>query len=264
MQRKLRAISIALLGLFAFTLPACGGSSSSNEGQSCIYAGQTYQVGDSFPAQDGCNTCSCEPDGNVACTLLGCDSCEDVSNRYAGALESAKACEPSQPSQCSKLVIEGLACGCEAFVNAGQVEALAAASLAQEQYRKLSCGEGIVCGPCQAPLSAYCSAAGRCEPVHDNQAGAGCKVNGVVYRSGAGGIPDPVSCNQCTCNDGQLSCTDIGCPIECPAESAYGRQCAECGPTDECEVVEHACLPICTDACMQGACVEGICKNLCG
>jgi hypothetical protein len=196
--------------------------------------------------------------------LLGCDSCGNVTTRYEDAMAEAKSCDPAQPSQCSELVIEGLACGCQMFVNASKSTAIATAAAAQAQYQKLSCAGGVACGPCLAPISAYCSPAGRCEPVYDNSGGAACKVDGVVYDSGATGILDPMSCNQCECSDGQLICTEINCPNECPADTAYGRQCAQCGPVDECTVVEHACLPICEEACDQGACVDKICKSLCG
>jgi hypothetical protein len=40
--------------------------------QVCVWNGQTYQLGQVFPAGDGCNSCSCEPDG-VACTLIACE-----------------------------------------------------------------------------------------------------------------------------------------------------------------------------------------------
>lgn len=30
-------------------------------------------MGETFPAEDGCNTCRCEADGRVACTLIGCE-----------------------------------------------------------------------------------------------------------------------------------------------------------------------------------------------
>jgi hypothetical protein len=163
MSHKLRAGSLAPLGLLTLALTSCGGSSSNDSEQQCFYGGRSYDVGNSFPAQDGCNTCSCEPNGNVACTLLGCDTCDEISSRYADALAEAKACDPEQADQCSELVVEGLACGCEAFVNAGESEAIEAAALAKQQYLALSCGEGITCGPCLAPSSAYCSAAGRCE-----------------------------------------------------------------------------------------------------
>jgi hypothetical protein len=40
--------------------------------QVCVWNGQTYQLGQVFPAGDGCNNCSCEPEG-VACTLIACE-----------------------------------------------------------------------------------------------------------------------------------------------------------------------------------------------
>nr|XP_022312433.1 kielin/chordin-like protein [Crassostrea virginica] len=38
----------------------------------CTYNGQKYNVGQSFPAGDGCNTCTCGSDGQVACTEKFC------------------------------------------------------------------------------------------------------------------------------------------------------------------------------------------------
>jgi hypothetical protein len=37
----------------------------------CSYNNKVYASGDSFPSEDGCNTCSCE-DGAVACTARAC------------------------------------------------------------------------------------------------------------------------------------------------------------------------------------------------
>jgi hypothetical protein len=85
-----------------------------------------------------------------------------------------------------------------------------------------------------------------------------------VYPSGATGLPDPVSCNTCSCVDGQLACTKIACPTACPTGTAFSTQCAQCGPTDACEVVEHACLPTCVDTCTSGVCLDGVCKTVCG
>ena len=39
----------------------------------CEYDGQIYNEGDSFPAADGCNKCSCRENGNVACTKMLCE-----------------------------------------------------------------------------------------------------------------------------------------------------------------------------------------------
>lgn len=40
--------------------------------KSCQYNGKTYKSGEGFPAEDGCNSCSCN-NGEVACTLMGCE-----------------------------------------------------------------------------------------------------------------------------------------------------------------------------------------------
>lgn len=38
----------------------------------CSYDGSTYAMGASFPSSDGCNSCSCGENGEVACTLRAC------------------------------------------------------------------------------------------------------------------------------------------------------------------------------------------------
>jgi len=48
------------------TPPAPGGT--------CDYGGKPYPVGSSFPSQDGCNTCQCDKNGGVSCTLRACSS----------------------------------------------------------------------------------------------------------------------------------------------------------------------------------------------
>ena len=38
----------------------------------CVYGPGEYAAGESFPALDGCNTCTCEADGAVSCTDFPC------------------------------------------------------------------------------------------------------------------------------------------------------------------------------------------------
>jgi hypothetical protein len=52
-------------------------------------------------------------------------------------------------------------------------------------------------------------------------AGASCRVLHQTYPSGTSGIPDPGSCNECTCEDGGLMCTLAACDarvFSCPDE----------------------------------------------
>lgn len=90
-----------------------------------------------------------------------------------------------------------------------------------------------------------------------------------VYPSGADGIDDPHSCNECLCQDGQLICTEIHCPTECPPNAKPSVGCAACGPVDDCEIVEYGCFPVCgtVSDCQStpyGLCLDDVCKNVCG
>ena len=97
---------------------------------------------------------------------------------------------------------------------------------------------------------------------------AACEVEGVVYPSGSDGVGDPLSCNTCACEDGELTaCTDAACPEPCPGGTAFGMSCARCGPTDACEIVHIGCLPSCDsdgDCAGSGYCDRGVCRTLCG
>jgi hypothetical protein len=294
-------VSLAMLALGAWSTTACGGSfegddaaggasgtagstgnagagttgrggsgasagtgSGGGGGGTCEWMDHTYSPGDSFPAGDGCNTCTCGEDGAVGCTEADCLMCSDLSAAYSEAIDEARECDPAAPDSCSELVFVGLQCGCDSFVNPEHADALARAAAAQQSYSEQQCGGIVLCGQCLPPTAAYCSAEGKCVDTYDMPSGVACMVGGVVYESGATGIPDPFSCNTCDCFDGQLACTEIGCPVECPEGSAPGSRCAQCGPTDGCEIVEHSCLPVCMDLCEGGVCLDGVCKSVCG
>jgi hypothetical protein len=59
---------------------------------------------------------------------------------------------------------------------------------------------------------------------------AGAPSGGETFASGDHGIDDPFSCSTCSCDDGALICTEIGCPEPCPDGAAPGTDCARCGP----------------------------------
>lgn len=54
------------------TIAGCALLGCNGSGGTCEYGGETYEEGESFPADDGCNTCTCEEKGAVACTEMGC------------------------------------------------------------------------------------------------------------------------------------------------------------------------------------------------
>lgn len=235
----------------------------------CVHEGVSYEVGARFNASDGCNTCSCEQDGVVSCTQISCDSCQEVEEDYRQAIDAAKTCDPQASDQCSQLITEGLVCTCGTFANSDNAAAIAAVREAQERYDLLGCSANVVCGACGEATSGYCTAEGRCETRFDapgNSSAVGCMVGGIVYESGASDIDDPFSCNTCSCLNGELACTKLSCPEDCPPNSVAGTRCVQCGPADGCEVVEHACLLLCTDddSCEEGACIDGTCRVSCG
>ncbi len=231
----------------------------------CAHGSAFYAVGQSFPASDGCNTCVCEASGRVSCSESDCSSCMDIAADFSAALEDARACDPARRDSCSQRVTSGLVCGCDAFVDPANISALERLEAARSRYSDGSCGENVLCGPCWETTSASCSPEGRCETQFIESGTVACRVNGVVYESGRTGVPDPFSCNTCDCENGELvNCTQRDCPSACPPNAVMGTQCAQCGPTDGCEVVEHACLVVCSDECSEGLCLDGVCKNVCG
>lgn len=260
--RGLLAALPVLSCLLALAGISCAGRHEVTGEKNCDYGGAMHPHGSSFPSGDGCNSCSCQ-DGQVACTNKACSpSCSDLITQYGAAADATKACDPQAVNPCTKRIVLGLACGCGTFANPANGDAISNADALQAQYTAQNCQQGIVCGPCREPLSAHCSSVGRCEDDYDEPS---CKVGGTVYPSGASDIQDPFSCNKCSCGAGQLGCTNIGCATPCPDGTAPGTSCAECGPTDACTVVEHACLPVCADACDDGKlCVDGLCRNVCG
>lgn len=72
-MRRTRALGAALGA--ALTAIGCTGIEDAGEGFEsfvCSVGGQSYRAGDSIPAADECNTCRCEADGTVLCTLRSC------------------------------------------------------------------------------------------------------------------------------------------------------------------------------------------------
>lgn len=153
------------------------------------------------------------------------------------------------------------------------------------------CGLPFEGGPCDAAIPVYYhnSETGRCEPqiyggcggnanrfetyaeceaaCEVESTGAACEIEGRVYPDGYTGMPDPFSCNTCSCDDGEVAaCTKVGCEEECPLGTSPGQDCASCGPVDECLVVRSSCLPECDDdpQCDARSCIDGLCRNVCG
>lgn len=46
----------------------------------CTYQATDFKPGETVPSVDGCNSCSCSQDGQVMCTLMACESTNEVAN----------------------------------------------------------------------------------------------------------------------------------------------------------------------------------------
>ncbi|HET9934255.1 MAG TPA: hypothetical protein VFQ35_26315 [Polyangiaceae bacterium] len=196
------------------------------------------------------------------------NQCPTFAMQMSQLVEEAKKCNPVLSSeQCTQLIEPGLNCACPTFANPQQKDAIQKLKSVYESYIELGCGMTVVCGPCLEPNRGYCSPQGRCEDVAQAQP-LSCKVGGVIYPSGTTQIKDPGGpCNTCSCNDGVLTCTEIGCPSGCPSGTAFGQGCAQCGPADGCLLPEYECYPVCTTTCPDANqfCLNGLCRSgFCG
>jgi hypothetical protein len=194
--------------------------------------------------------------------------CMSINQDYASAQEQAQSCDPNAADdQCTQKVAVGTVCGCYSFANPANADAIARMAEDQRAFNDNQCVGGVTCGACLEPVRGRCSADGHCEDVPPGS-GRSCKVAGKIYADGETGIPDPVSCNTCSCYDGQLACTEIGgCEKDCPDGKVFGTDCASCGPVDDCLMPEYDCFQRCVDGCTapNAFCIGGLClNNVCG
>lgn len=104
---------------------ATGGDDT--DGSTCEVDGQTYEEGASFPASDGCNTCTCLGGGGVVCTQIACpgetpcggwrgDTCNEDEycayepGQHCGAADATSVCRP-RPTGCDFSYVP--VCGCD-------------------------------------------------------------------------------------------------------------------------------------------------------
>jgi hypothetical protein len=83
-------------------------------GGACTVDGKTYKSGETFKSPDGCNTCSCLPDGNAACTEMACADPPPVDCSAKGA------CTGPMPGVPSTLCADGSTAGPECSDVGGQ------------------------------------------------------------------------------------------------------------------------------------------------
>jgi hypothetical protein len=224
--------------------------------KTCSYGGKSYAAGETFRATDGCNSCSCDLRGGVACTLMGCTPPVD-----AGAPDAGPAACRSD-SDCASGA---------GFVCVGP-------------YQPFRCGpvlSGTVGQTCSD--DANCTGAEFCRAAAQVDAGLTCSLDRSCTVDADCG-PNRVCREDSSIPTGWIGTNGLACSVPCAASSdcpptsacengghCRGRTCAECPSYFSCS--NGACaIPSCSsDAqcpggyCVRGACAGslGLCRQLC-
>lgn len=189
----------------------------------CEYNGDFYRPGDTFPDGDGCNSCSCTDDGEVACTMISCPKdCTWKGQSFApgASFPAGDGCNTCtcDSSGSGDVICTEIACGgCERF------------GPAFAEGTPVPSGDGCNTCTCLADGSIVCTDAACPE---------GCIYGGVEYAPGDS-FKSLDGCNTCTCTPGGgVSCTERYCG--CDPSREWWRQYVSTSP-EECAAIDFAC-----------------------
>ena len=229
----------------------CGDDVSLGGDEGCEVDGVLREPGESFPSADGCNTCTCQEDGGIACTEMACDPGDGCIDE-AGEMHAVGEGFPS-PDGCNS-------CYCEAD---GTIACTAMACDPDDgcDYggQHYAVGEGFPstdgCNNCfcdQDGLVGCTEMACACDPELICTQVLTC-VDGLLYPSGCG----PSNCDEAIgpCESSCDPTLECGQALSCVDGSLYPTTCgpANCddplGPCDEPPPCEDPSDPDCPVGC---------------
>jgi len=212
----------------------------SDDAKTCKMGDKTYTVGQTFPSDDGCNTCSCDPDGNIACTAMAClTSCTYDNQTYVEgqAFPSTDGC-----NTCS--------CGSDGGVSCTEMACVTTCTEGGTTYNAgdtFAAVDGCNTCTCGNDGTVSCTA----------MACVTCSYGGVTYQVGAA-YPALDGCNTCEClASGETACTELPCV---PTGCTYERQNWDIGETFPARDGCNTCT------CETGggiSCTEMVCPESC-
>jgi hypothetical protein len=194
--------------LLALAITACGGKTNDPPTQGPVAPGQDCpEPGATSPADDGCNSCSCES-GSWSCTVKDCaPECEDGTEKAAGDGCNTCSCDGGSWLCTQKACPEP---ECSAVL--GPADAPCGENA---PYVARTPGTDACCVRCSL-VSGYvyydtmeaCEASKRCTPGE------------IKYAFD--------HCNTCTCDDnGEWACTDSSCQLDSCGGGLVGGECAD-------------------------------------
>jgi hypothetical protein len=214
---------------------ASDGSNHDTEVSStCIYAGKVVHLGETFPSTDGCNKCSCTPNG-VVCTDDSCESCVYVGKAFKPGetfTDPSNGCDICMCGTNGQVACKpGSNCSSATGGAGGGSSDAGAATICRFGLDQL-CNDDLSTstyfGKCLADGTCSCiytlnPKTGRCLPPSSP---TGCVYQGVSYTVGAK-FPCADGCHTCYCvSDGKVDDQSGTCPTNdagtsCTLDAVY-------------------------------------------
>jgi len=234
-------------GLWTCTTVACGTSDGggASSGITCSYNGTSYHPGDIFPSVDACNSCTCPPSAQVACTLVGCGGSTGAGGMpgSGGAGGGTGGTAGNDDGGGGSPDAAGDACCPSGWSMYGCLYPEGGTAFACHNPA-MGCASSNVCGlGCDRIVS------GRCDDAAVTPTDAGCI-----------GPPPTNGCNICLCTGGNWICGTTQCSssrdaaADGPAPVVCGG--VTCGPGEWCDT--GAVAPTCRCGVITGSCSSGL------